>query len=156
MNSKLYNETIQLPKEVLEYLGTCFEHVPNSDPSIEGHKRNEELRNSGYVTYQQLLRIKNWFDNYDGDGTDAPFILNGADYMRNWINTTIEDLRKQDNLSDRMNQEIKPDAIDSELLNNLGPIADMMRPSKEHSTFSQDVRIKEDLDRINDLMKKII
>jgi hypothetical protein len=31
-----------------------------------------------------------------------------------------------------------------------------MRPSKEHSTFSQDVRIKEDLDRINDLMKKII
>ena len=156
MNSNLYNKTIELPKEVLEYLQTCFEYVPNSDPSIEGHKRNEELRDTGYVTYQQLGRIKNWFDNYDGDGTDAPYILNGADYMKNWVESTIQDLRKQDGLSDRMDQEIMPEPIDNELMDNLGPIADMLRPSKEHSTFSQDVRIKEDLDRINDLMKKII
>ncbi len=156
MNSNLYNKTIELPKEVLEYLQTCFEYIPNSDSTIEGHKRNEELRNTGYVTYQQLGRIKNWFDNYDGDGTDAPYILNGADYMKNWVETTIQDLRKQDGLSDRMDQEITPEPIDSDLMDNLGPIADMLRPSKEHSTFAQDVRIKEDLDRINDLMKKII
>ena len=156
MNSNLYNKTIELPKEVLEYLQTCFDHIPNSDSTIEGHKRNEELRDTGYVTYQQLGRIKNWFDNYDGDGTDAPYILNGADYMKNWVESTIQDLRKQDGLSDRMDQEIMPEPIDNELMDNLGPIADMLRPSKEHSTFSQDVRIKEDLDRINDLMKKII
>jgi hypothetical protein len=156
VNSNLYNKTIELPKEVLEYLQTCFEYVPNSNPSIEGHKRNEELRNSGYVTYQQLGRIKNWFDNYDGDGTDAPYILNGADYMKNWVESKIQDLRKQDNLSDTVDQEFMPEPIDDELMDNLGPIADMLRPSKEHSTFSQDVRIKEDLDRINDLMKKII
>jgi hypothetical protein len=156
VNSNLYNKTIELPKEVLEYLQTCFEYIPNSDSTIEGHKRNEELRNTGYVTYQQLGRIKNWFDNYDGDGTDAPYILNGADYMKNWVETTIQDLRKQNGLSDRMDQEITPEPIDSDLMDNLGPIADMLRPSKEHSTFAQDVRIKEDLDRINDLMKKII
>ena len=156
MNSNLYNKTIELPKEVLEYLQTCFDYIPNSDSTIEGHKRNEELRDTGYVTYQQLGRIKNWFDNYDGDGTDAPYILNGADYMKNWVESTIQDLRKQDGLSDRMDQEIMPEPIDNELMDNLGPIADMLRPSKEHSTFSQDVRIKEDLDRINDLMKKII
>jgi hypothetical protein len=156
VNSNLYNKQIELPKEVLEYLQTCFDYIPNSDPSIEGHKRNEELRNSGYVTYQQLGRIKNWFDNYDGDGTDAPYILNGADYMKNWVESTIQDLRKQGNLSDKVDQEFMPEPIDNELMNNLGPIADMMRPSKEHSTFSQDVRIKEDLDRINDLIKKII
>lgn len=156
MNSNLYNKTIELPKEVLEYLQTCFDHIPNSDSTIEGHKRNEELRDTGYVTYQQLGRIKNWFDNYDGDGTDAPYILNGADYMKNWVETTIQDLRKQDGLSDRMDQEIMPEPIDNKLMDDLGPIADMLRPSKEHSTFSQDVRIKEDLDRINDLMKKII
>lgn len=156
MNSNLYNKQIELPKEVLEYLQTCFDHIPNSDSTIEGHKRNEELRDTGYVTYQQLGRIKNWFDNYDGDGTDSPYILNGADYMKNWVESTIQDLRKQDGLSDRIDQEIMPEPIDSELMDNLGPIADMLRPSKEHSTFSQDVRIKEDLDRINDLMKKII
>jgi hypothetical protein len=156
VNKNLYNKTIQLPNEVLEYLQTCFDHIPNSDPSIEGHKRNEELRNSGYVTYQQLGRIKNWFDNYDGDGTDAPFILNGADYMRNWVENTTQQLRKNDSFTNRIETEYMPDDMDDTYIKDLGPIADMARPSKDHSTFVQDVRIKEDLDRINNLIKKII
>ena len=156
MNSNLYNKTIELPEEVLEYLQTCFDHIPNSDPSIEGHKRNEELRNSGYVTYQQLGRIKHWFDNYEGDGKDAPYILNGADYMKNWVENTIQGLRKNDNFTDKVKDEYMPDDLDDTLIKNLGPLADMARPSKEHSTFTQDVRIKEDLDRINDIIKKII
>jgi len=156
VNSNLYNKTIELPKEVVEYLQVCFDHIPNSDPSIEGHKRNEELRDSGYVTYQQLGRIKNWFDNYEGDGTDAPFILNGADYMKNWVENTIQGLRKNDSFSNQVQNDYMPDEIDDKLIKDLGPIADMLRPSKEHSTFSQDVRIKEDLDRINQIMKQII
>ncbi|NBU82604.1 MAG: hypothetical protein EBS55_13250 [Flavobacteriaceae bacterium] len=155
MNSQLYNKTIELPKEVKEYLQTCFDHIPNSDSNMEGHNRNEELRNSGYVTYQQLGRIKNWFDNYDGDGTDAPYILNGADYMRNWVESTIQDLRKQTTTHQSV-KEIKPEEIDVNFIKDLGPIADMLRPSKEHSTFTQDVRIKEDLKRINQIMKQII
>ena len=155
MNSQLYNKTIELPKEVKEYLQTCFDHIPNSDSNMEGHNRNEELRNSGYVTYQQLGRIKNWFDNYDGDGTDAPYILNGADYMRNRVESTIQDLRKQTTTHQSV-EEIKPEEIDVKFIKDLGPIADMLRPSKEHSTFTQDVRIKEDLERINQIMKQII
>lgn len=156
MNSNLYNKTIPLPKEVLEYLEVCFDEIPNSDPSIEGHKRNEELRNSGYVTYQQLGRIKNWFDNYQGDGKDAPYILNGADYMKNWVENTIQGLRNNDDFKNQIQTEYMPDDLSDEQIQNLGPLADMMRPSKEHSTFTQDVRIKEDLDRINDIIKKII
>ena len=155
MNSNLYNKTIELPKEVMEYLQTCFDHVPNSDSSIEGHKRNEELRNTGYVTYQQLGRIKNWFDNYSGDGKDAPYILNGADYMRKWVETTIQDLRKQDTTHSEV-ENIIPDEMDDNFIKDLGPIADMLRPSQEHSTFTQDVRIRESVKRINQLMKKII
>ena len=49
-----------------------------------------------------------------------------------------------------------PDELNGEELKSLGPIADMIRPSKDHSTFTQDVRIKEDVNRINNLMKKII
>jgi hypothetical protein len=96
VNKDLYNKTIELPKEIVEYLETCFNHLPNSDSNTEGHNRNQELRNSGYVTYQQLGRIKNWFDNYDGDGTDAPYILNGADYMRDWVNNTLNGMRSID------------------------------------------------------------
>ena len=155
MNSNLYNKTIELPKEVLEYLQTCFDYIPNSDSTIEGHKRNQELRDTGYVTYQQLGRIKNWFDNYDGDGTDAPYILNGADYMRNWVESTIQDLRRQDTTPQEVD-DVMPEPLDNNMMKDLGPIADLMRPSEEHSTFTQDVRIKEDLDRINQIMKRII
>lgn len=156
MNSNLYNKTITLPKEIVEYLQTCFDEFPNSDPSTEGHKRNEELRNSGYVTYQQLGRIKNWFDSYQGDGTDAPFILNGADYMKNWVESTVQSLRKNDDFKNQIQNDYMPNGLSGDDIKNLGPIADMIRPSKEHSTFVQDIRIKEDLDRINDIIKKII
>jgi hypothetical protein len=156
VNSQLYNTNIELPEEVKEYLGTCFDHVGETDPNIEGFKRNKELRDSGFVTFQQLGRIKNWFDSYSGDKTDKPFILNGADYMKNWVDKTMEDLRKNGNLRDGINNEIMPDELSDEDFKSLGPIADMIRPSKDHSTFSQDVQIKEDIDRINNLMKKII
>jgi hypothetical protein len=49
-----------------------------------------------------------------------------------------------------------PSELDDTLIKDLGPIADMMRPSKDHSTFTQDVRIREDLERINQIMKQII
>jgi hypothetical protein len=156
VNSQLYNTNIELPEEVKEYLETCFHHVGDTDPNIEGFKRNQELRDTGYVTYQQLGRIKNWFDNYGGDGTDAPFILNGADYMRNWVENTTQQLRKNDSFTNRVETEYMPDDIDDTYIKDLGPIADMARPSKDHSTFVQDIRIKEDLDRINNLIKKII
>jgi len=155
VNKDLYNKIIDVPKEMLDHLTICFQQVPNSDSSVEGHKRNEELRDTGYVTYQQLGRIKNWFDNYSGDGTDAPYILNGADYMKNWVDSTIQDLRKQDTTHQEV-ENVKIEPIDDKLIKDLGPIADMVRPSKDHSTFAQDVRIKEDLNRINQIMKKII
>jgi hypothetical protein len=49
-----------------------------------------------------------------------------------------------------------PDEIDDLMIKDLGPIADMLRPSKEHSTLVQDVKITEDVNRINQLIKKII
>jgi hypothetical protein len=156
VNKDLYNKTIELPKEIVEYLGTCFNHLPNSDSNTEGHNRNQELRNSGYVTYQQLGRIKNWFDNYDGDGTDAPYILNGADYMRDWVNNTLNGMRSIDSNKKQIKKDYVPDEIDGDMVKNLGPIADMLRPSKQHSTFVQDVKISENVNRINQIMKKII
>ena len=156
MNSQLYNKTIELPEEVSKYLQQCFDMFPNSDPSIEGHKRNEELRHSGYVTYQQLGRMKNWFDNYKGDGKDAPYILNGADYVRNWVNKILTDMRNGDNFTNQTKQDYVPDDVNKDLVDNLGWLADLNRPSQEHSTFVQDIKLKEDLQRINIIMKKII
>jgi len=155
VNSSLYGQNITIPKEVIGYLEVCFNHIPECDPNTEGYKRNQELRNSGYVTYQQLGRIKSWFDNYGGDGKDAPYVLNGADYMKNWVDRTIDHLRSNDNSSKTIDTEFMPEPVDEKLVDDMGWLSDMNRPSKEHSKFSDDVKITESLKRINNIMKKL-
>ena len=49
-----------------------------------------------------------------------------------------------------------PDEVDTDLKEKMGWLADLNRPSKEHSTLVQDIKITEDLQRINQLIKKII
>ena len=82
MNKNLYGNKIELPEEVKTYLSKCFDVASHADDTTEGYKRNKELRDSGFVTYQQLKRMKNWFDNFSGTENDLPFILNGAHYMK--------------------------------------------------------------------------
>lgn len=156
MNKDLYGQPIQLPKEIVEYLETCFNHVGDSNANTEGHNRNQELRDSGYVTYQQLGRIKNWFDNYSGDGKDAPYILNGADYMKSWADRTLDSMRSGDQMSKQIRQDYHPEPIDTNLADEMGWLADMNRPSKEHSKFQDDIKITENLKRINEIMKKLL
>ena len=118
--------------------------------------RNKELRDTGVVTYQQLGRIKNWFDNYTGDGKDAPFILNGADYMRSWVDNTLGNMRNDDNQYKQIRQDYVPDDVNQGLIDDLGWLGDMVRPSKEHSNLTDELQITESLRRINEIMKKII
>lgn len=156
MNKDLYNKNIYLPKELTEYLGTCFDYVTNADANTEGFNRNQELRDSGYVTYQQLGRIKNWFDGYNGDGKDAPYILNGGDYMKSWVDRTLDHMRRDDSMNKEIRQEFQPEMPDKKLMDDMGWLADMNRPSKEHSDFVDDVKITENLKRINEIMKKLL
>jgi hypothetical protein len=156
LNKDLYNKNIYLPKELTEYLGTCFNYVTNANANTEGFNRNQELRDSGYVTYQQLGRIKNWFDGYNGDGKDAPYILNGGDYMKSWVDRTLDHMRRDDSMNKEIRQEFQPEMPDKKLMDDMGWLADMNRPSKEHSNFVDDVKITENLKRINEIMKKLL
>ena len=92
----------------------------------------------------------------DGDGTDAPFILNGGDYVKNWVNNTIGNLRKGDQQNTEIHRDYMPDDVNQDLIDDMGWLADMNRPSKEHSSTNDDIKITEALKRINDIMKKII
>ncbi len=153
MNKDLYNKIIDVPKELLDHLTICFQQVPNSDSSVEGHKRNEELRGSKNATFQQLERIDNWFRYYNGNKEDAPYILNGGDLMRNWVTNTIKGLRDTDNFTKTIKNDYMPeDPIDKNFLKDLGPLASEF----DASDMTDNLKIKENLIRINDLIKKII
>ena len=153
MNKNLYNKIVYIPKEILDHLTICFERVPNSDSSVEGHKRNEGLRNTKNATFQQLERIDNWFRYYDGNKEDAPYILNGGDTMRNWVTNTIKGLRDNDGFTKKIQNDYMPEQpIDKNFLKDLGPLASQFDPEDN----TDNVKIKENLNRINDLIKKII
>ena len=155
MNKELYGQIIKLPEELVEYLQKCFEQVPNSDSTVEGHKRNIFLRDKGQVTFQQLERIQNWFKYFDGKKEDAPYVLNGGDYMNNWVSTTIDGLRRGTQ-TPQITQDVMPDDVNDELIDNIGWLSNMSRESKSHKGYNDDIKITENLKRINDIMKKII
>lgn len=155
MNKELYGQIIKLPEELIEYLQKCFEQVPNSDSTVEGHKRNIFLRDKGQVTFQQLERIQNWFKYFDGKKEDAPYVLNGGDYMNNWVSTTIDGLRRGTQ-TPQITQDVMPDDVNDELIDNMGWLSNMNRESKSHKGYNDDIKITENLKRINDIMKKII
>jgi hypothetical protein len=156
MNKDLYGNTVQLPEDVVEYLQQCFDSANTDDTTIEGHKRNQELRDSREVTYQQLKRIKNWFDNFNGLENDLPFILNGGHYVKNWVNDTLGGMRDNVYMGKKAKSEVLPNQfIQTHTKDNLNT---MNRQSKSHSSSVGEINkdITENLKRINELIKKII
>jgi hypothetical protein len=156
MNKDLYGNTVQLPEDVVEYLQQCFDSANTDDSTIEGFKRNQELRDSRETTYQQLKRMKNWFDNFNGLENDLPFILNGGHYVKNWVNDTLGGMRNNVYMGKKAKSEVLPNQfIQTHTKDNLNT---MNRQSKSHSSTTGDINkdITENLKRINELIKKII
>lgn len=156
MNKDLYGHKVPLPEDVVGYLGQCYEAAKGADESTDGYRRNIELRDSGEVTYQQLKRIKNFFDNYNGHENDLPFILNGGHYVKDWVNRTLGSMRNDVELGKKIKSEVLPNQYinphEKDSLNNIN------RPSKSHKSNVEfyDLEVTESLKRINDLIKKII
>ncbi len=156
MNKDLYGHKVPLPEDVLNYLGQCFEVAKNADENTEGYKRNKDLRNSQEVTYQQLKRMKNWFDEFNGHENELPHILNGGHYVKSWVNKTLDSMRDDVHSLKQNKSEVLPNQFIQPHEKN--GIKDMNRPTKSHKTSigDYDLQVTESLKRINDLIKKII
>ncbi len=152
MNKKLYGKDFEVPGEVVEYLDKCFNTIKTKDESIEGYKRNRDLVKNKKVSYSVLKRIKNFFDSYEGNKKDAPFVLNGADYMKNWVNNTLEHNRKKLKTT---NQHKEDAGIDTEYIEKFSSQQFKPRDVKRDLT-NMDIQVTESLKRINEIMKKIL
>ena len=156
MNKELYGNKIPLPEDVVGYLDDCFSAAEGADENTEGFRRNKELRDGKEITYQQLKRMKNFFDNFDGHENDLPYILNGGHYVKNWVDNTLRSMRDGIYLGKKTKSEVLPNQFIQ--THEKDGIVDMNRPSKSHSTSIEDydLQVTESLKRINELMKKII
>jgi hypothetical protein len=156
MNSDLYGKSFTVPDDVIDYLHQCHQAVGDVDETTEGFKRNKDLREKGEITYQQLKRMKNWFDNFNGHEDDISHILNGGHYVKNWVNDTLNSKRDSVENGKETKSEVLPNQYNQEHEKN--DMTTMNRSSKSHDTMTNQYTpsIREDLNRINDLIKKIL
>lgn len=157
MNRDLYGKQIPLTEKLKNHLTSCFNKAKGASERTEGYKRNKTLRESDSISYQQLKRIKNWFDNYNGDVNSNEYILNGGDYMKHWVDNVLQSERNNiyTNKKNKSEGGLSNQFIQPHEKNNLNTIN---RPSQSHKSTLQkyDTAITESLRRINEIMKKII
>ncbi len=154
MNKEIYEDKVEFPEDMREHMRVCFHKGKHAPEDTEGYKRNQELQGQKTITYKQLKRIKNFFDNFKGKHVDAPFILNGEFKMKNWVNNQLRQMREGIHQS----KKIKADTgMQNQFIQNHTKDGIDVRPSKEHSRTvdKYNAAVTESLKRINELISKI-
>ena len=155
MNKDLYNKRIKFPEEMKEHLKSTFSSVNGADQNTEGYNRNQELQGQSSISYQQLKRIKNFFDNFKGNHNEPPFILNGGVVMKNWVDNELRKMRDYNKMTktNKMNAGMQNQFIKPHEKKDFTNV----RPSQEHtSTVSRyNAAVTESLKRINELISKL-
>jgi hypothetical protein len=133
----------------------CFKRAAGADKNTEGYRRNQELQNKNYITYKQLKRIKNFFDNFKGNENEHEFILNGGVEIKNWVNNELRRMREyiKTTKTNKMNAGMMNQFLDPHEKKDFTNV----RPSQEHSRTvdKYNAAVTESLKRINELISKI-
>lgn len=103
MNSQLYNKTYRIPDAIINKVKAKL----MSNPSGDGVKRAKTIVNNGVFTYQNLKRLKNFFDYFNPQSGDvAQFELAGGQEMKNWIEQILNTERKGVEISKDAKREV--------------------------------------------------
>lgn len=154
MNKALYDREVEFPNNLRELMRINSNKVKNANPRTEGYKRNQELQTQKWITYKQLKRIKNWFDNFKGSHLDNEFILNGGFEMKNWVNNELRKMRDYVSTTKKhkMDTGMQNQFIDT---HTKGDPVNNVRPSTRHKkpVDKYDTAVTEEIKRINQLIK---
>lgn len=87
-NKELNDRKFQLTSKLKKHLQDTLDNYKGSK-SVAGYERLNNILNMDYITYSEMKRIKNFFDNYRGTDESAEYILNGGAPMKFWVNDTL-------------------------------------------------------------------
>lgn len=94
-NSKLKGKIFPVPHRVLDILSQNLKKYSDMRDS-KGYNRSLFILNKKASTYEQLKRIKNYFDSLNDDNfNEIEFQLNGGEVMKNWVNDTLRTARER-------------------------------------------------------------
>lgn len=105
MNQYLKDKQYRIPLEILK----SIEIAKASSTSTNGLKRANFMLKNGYITYQAMKRLKNFFD-YFNQQTDDPnqFNLAGGQPMKAFIETTLNQDRNAVETGKHARQDMPP------------------------------------------------
>jgi hypothetical protein len=155
MNSNLYNKVWDFPEDMRKHMKICFAKVKNADSNIEGFNRNKRLQSLTTIGYPEIKRIKNFFDNFKGNPTDAPFILNGENKMRDFVNSTLSGARQSISTSQQTRRDTGMIDIDSITQVPNANVNLSHKTEKKTPIQKYDLAVTESLKRINEIIKNI-
>ena len=92
-NSKLQGKTMDIPEKVKTHLSRILTAY-RGDKTVEGYSRLKTLTTKDTVSYEQMKRMKNFFDNFDGTVNDTSYLLNGGSLVKEWVEVSLKDARK--------------------------------------------------------------
>lgn len=93
-NKDLKGKQFVIPEDIKLHLKSVLSWVEGSQ-NQKGMMRLKTLVDSESISYEQMKRIKNFFDNVDpNDQNDSEeYRLNGGDMMSKWVNDELENER---------------------------------------------------------------
>lgn len=87
-NKELKNRVFPLPKGIRKYLTNLLSNY-NGSKNTEGYDRLNNILQMKHITYQEMKRLKNFFDNFQGNVKSDEYQLNGGDALKTWVNNTL-------------------------------------------------------------------
>jgi hypothetical protein len=155
MNSNLYDKIWDFPEDMRNHMKVCFAKVKNADSNMEGFNRNKRLQTAQSIGYPELKRIKNFFDNHQGTNVDAPFILNGENKMKNFVDSILSGARQSLSNTDKLRRDTA--MVDNDF-NMKTPNQNMnvsKFDSKKNSLEKHGLQVNESIKRINQLIRNM-
>lgn len=81
-------------KNTLNRIYTSYRGKKN----VEGYQRLENLIKNDKCSYEQMKRIKNFFDSFNGNKNETTYLLNGGSHMKKWVNDCLNNSRESLNI----------------------------------------------------------
>jgi len=88
-NSSLQDKYFNVPDKVFNKVNQALKMVITNDDHAKGVKRAKDIVSDRKVSYAQMKRLKNYFDSYEGDGSDSEYKLIGGKITRLWVDKTL-------------------------------------------------------------------
>jgi hypothetical protein len=92
-NKELLGKEVTIPGKIKNHLLKIF-NAYKGPKDVEGYSRLNKLKDETSISYENLKRIKNFFDTYTGNNKSTPYLLNGGSLVKNWVDETLGDLRQ--------------------------------------------------------------